>query len=165
MSSFFSKTYPVNPAYAMSDLGPSIHDYKIAGAITGRKTTRAPFGHVILHKGPSTMKVKRETEFWVEFWIERVCWDAESKRLAHATNYGTVPDGGENIIKTIIKRTACREKKFMCIGGPFGGQRKSASQIPSGEYVGYNRSSRSRYALTGWPGVNTKVWVHQSFGI
>lgn len=106
------------------------------------------------------MKIKRETHYWVEFFIERASWDSESI-------YKSVPSALSPLTTSIhTKTTVCREKKFVCIGGKYGGQRKSETQLQNESYVGFNRASGSpRYTQRGPRRVNTKIWVHSSFGI
>jgi hypothetical protein len=52
-----------------------------------------------------------------------------------------------------------KENKYLCIGGPFDGQKKSYSQIvdTTSSYTGYNCAENPRFVSPHSP---KKVWVH-----
>jgi hypothetical protein len=64
-----------------------------------------------------------------------------------------------------------RDRKMLCIGGPFGGQRKARPQLDGMGYVGYNAAQSRRGAITRKP-YHPKatykpyhpkaLWVHNS---
>jgi hypothetical protein len=52
------------------------------------------------------------------------------------------------------------DRKRLCLGGPFGGQRKARPQLDGMGYVGYNAAKSHRI-----PGVQIPpkaLWVHES---
>jgi hypothetical protein len=54
-----------------------------------------------------------------------------------------------------------KEKKFLCIGGPFAEEFKSRSQI-NGEYHGFNKSAHSAGSWRDRKAIaHTMVWIHK----
>lgn len=54
-----------------------------------------------------------------------------------------------------------KENKYLCIGGPFNGQKKAYSQVADakGSYVGYNCADNPRFVRPQFP---KKVWVYRT---
>lgn len=55
-----------------------------------------------------------------------------------------------------------KNKKFLCVGGPFNLQRKAAPQLGEDEYIPFNSGQNKYHAKRLGFEKHTQVWVHIS---